>query len=147
MARSLSLGLVTGACQSLSLGLLFGMTGVALAPGLHPRLQNTAVGLCAPCFCFQIILDLSSIFCLPVSLSVSVSQYLFFFQLLLSLEALYGSASFFHSFLGNSLLGYKVSGCACCGGGEVLKSLRDSGRDCQKLKKAWHLGEIWKGLG
>ena len=75
---------------------------VALAVGLHPRLQNMAVGLCAPCFCFQIFLDLSSLLyllssCLLVHLSLSVSLSISFFPLLLSLGTLPWSTSSFHS--------------------------------------------------
>lgn len=39
-----------GSGQSLSPGLLIGMTGVALVTGLHSRLQNTAGELHARCF-------------------------------------------------------------------------------------------------
>lgn len=51
------------------------MTGVVWPErGLHLRLQDMAVGLCVPCFGFQIFLDLSSIVCPPVSSSPSVFQ-------------------------------------------------------------------------
>lgn len=96
-----------GSGQSLSLGLLFGMTGVALAMGLHPRLQNTAVGLCAPCFCFRIFLDLSSILCLPVSSSVSISRCISFSSNFFCVLRLF-MALHLYFILGNSLLGCKV---------------------------------------
>lgn len=108
--------------------------------GLHPRLQNTAVGLCAPCFCFQILwvsLDLLSL----LSLFVSVSLCLFFFQPFLSLGAPGGSASISPS--GAQSWDLKGGTVHVAGRGVVLGHLRGfSGRNTRILGKP----RVWDNL-
>lgn len=138
-----------GSGQSLSLGLVFGMTWVAPTTGLHPKLQNMAVGLCALYLCSQIFLDLCSIFCLPASLSISVSRCQSFSSNF--------SASLFHSWALS--LRYEVWGHMCCCGvwGSIPGVLRGfwektargiGGEPVRVWVRSWEFGIgvcVWEG--
>lgn len=127
-----------GSGQSLSPGLLVGMTGVTLAMGLHPRFQNMAVGLCPmallPDLLGSLLHLLSS--CLLVC---SVSQCLSFsfnFSYVLGLFMVL----YLYFILGNSVLGYEV--CACSWWvGSYWGFLGDSRRRLPKVEKGLEYGE------
>lgn len=113
-------------------------------PGSAPKAPEHGCGTLCPVF---LLPDLSGSLlhllssCLLVCLSLSVS--LFFSQLLLSLETLYGSASLFHS--GDLTLGISSVGLRMLWGrgGAVLQVVRGF---WEKTARGWERPRIWGNL-